>query len=203
MECLLHREATWERTFRFKQATGSWQSASRILRSRLETDHPRAPVEEVTLALSDLTGESGLQLGLTEDMRDSREQRLVEVDRRLRGHMNGGHALYRVVEVAPWHPAPEMRALRVPIDPVGTAGHRLALRARRRRGPGGADRRPAAVRLGGHWRRVADVEDTWSFDLWWMPRPLARTYHRIRVEDGSQLTLFRDRDEPRWYRQSA
>ena len=203
VECLLHREATWERTFRFKQAAGNWQSASRIVRSRLETDHPRAPVEEVTLALSDLTGESGLQLGLTEDMRDSREQRLVEVDRRLRGHMNGGHALYRVVEVAPWHPAPEMRALRVPIDPsgrqeIGSLSAPVAVAVRE-----GPDRQPAAVRLGGHWRRVADVEDTWSFDLWWMPRPLARTYHRIRVEDGSQLTLFRDRDEPRWYRQSA
>ena len=96
-----------------------------------------------------------------------------------------------------------MRALRVPIDPsgrqdIGSLSAPVAVAVRE-----GPDRRPAAVRLGGHWRRVADVEDTWSFDLWWMPRPLARTYHRIRVEDGSQLTLFRDRDEPRWYRQSA
>ena len=203
LECLLHRAATWERTFRFKQAAGSWQSASRILRSRLETAPPPAPVEEVTLALSDLTGESGLQLGLTEEMRDSRERRLVEVDRRLRGRMRGGHALYRAVEVAPWHPAPEMRTLRVPIDPsgrqeIGSLSAPVAVAVRE-----GPDRRPAAVRLGGHWRRVAGVEDTWSFDLWWMPRPLARTYHRVRLENGSQLTLFRDRDEPRWYRQSA
>ena len=96
-----------------------------------------------------------------------------------------------------------MRALRVPIDPsgrqdIGSLSAPVAVAVRE-----GPDRRPAAVRLGGHWRRVDDVEDTWSFDLWWMPRPLARTYHRIRVEDGSQLTLFRDRDEPRWYRQSA
>ena len=28
-------------------------------------------------------------------------------------------ALYRVVEVAPWHPAPEMRAVQTPLDPAG------------------------------------------------------------------------------------
>ena len=28
-------------------------------------------------------------------------------------------ALYRVVEVAPWHPAPEMRAVQTPLDPLG------------------------------------------------------------------------------------
>ena len=30
--------------------------------------------------------------------------------------MNGNHALYKVVDVAPWHPAPEMQAVQVPID---------------------------------------------------------------------------------------
>ncbi len=203
LECLLYREAAWERTFRFKQAAGNWRNASRILRSRLEADHPQAPIEEVALALSDLTGDSGLQLGLTDEMRDSRERRLVEVDRRLRGRMNGGHALYRVVEVAPWHPAPEMRALRVPIDPsgrqeIGSLAAPVAVAVREEAG-----RRPASVRLGGHWRRVTDIEDTWSFDLWWMPSPLTRTYHRARLDDGSQVTIFRDRGEPRWYRQSA
>ena len=169
----------------------------------MEADHPQAPIEEVTLALSGLTGESGLQLGLTDEMRDSRERRLVEVDRRLRGRMNGGHALYKVVEVAPWHPAPEMRVLRVPVDPsgrqeIGSLSAPVAVAVRE-----APDHRPQSVRLGGHWRRVSGIEDTWSFDLWWMPSPLTRTYHRVRLDDGSQTTLFRDRGEPRWYRQSA
>ncbi len=203
LECHLHRAATWERTFRFKQAAGRWDHAARVVRGGLETDHPQAPVEEVTLTLADLTGESGLQLGLIEEARDRRERRLIEVDRRVRSRMNGGHALYRVVEVAPWHPAPEMRALRVPIDPTGrqdigslSAPASVAVRE-------GSDHRPEAVRTGGRWRQVADVEDTWSFDLWWMPRPIARTYHRVRLDDGTGLTLFRDHAEPNWYRQGA
>ena len=31
--------------------------------------------------------------------------------------MNGLFPLHRVVEIAPWHPVPEMRALKVPLDP--------------------------------------------------------------------------------------
>ena len=203
LECILHRASTWVRTFRFKQPAGRCEQAARVVRSGLETDHPQAPVEEVTLSLSDLTGESGMQIGLIEEVRDRREQRLIEVDRRLRGRMNGAHALYRVVEVAPWHPAPEMRALRIPIDPA--AGQDMASLS----APVSTEVReshdslPEAVRTGGRWRQVADVEDTWSFDLWWLPRPLARTYHRVRLDDGTGLTLFRDHAEPRWYRQSA
>ena len=143
-----------------------------------------------------------MQLGLIEEARDRRERRLVEVDRRLRGRMDGAHALYRIIEVAPWHPAPEMRALRIPIDPAAgrdmaslSAPASIVVRA-------GGDHRPGAVRTGGRWRHVADIEDTWSFDLWWMPRPLERTYHRVRLNDGTGLTLFRDHAAPRWYRQS-
>lgn len=203
LECILSRTSAWARPFRFKHPAGRWEQAARVVRSGLEADHPRAPVEEVTLSLSDLTGESGMQLGLIEEARDRRERRLVEVDRRLRGRMNGAHALYRIVEVAPWHPAPELRALRIPLDPVAgqdmtslSAPASIVVREE-------GDNRPGAVRTGGRWRRVADVEDTWSFDLWWMPRPLARTYHRVRLDDGTGLTLFRDHAEPRWYRQSA
>ena len=203
LECILHRASTWERTFRFKHPAGRWEHAARVVRSGLEASHPQAPVEEVTLSLSDLTGESGMQLGLIEEVRDRRERRLIEVDRRLRGRMNGAHALFRVVEVAPWHPAPEMRALRVPIDPaarqdIASLSAPVSTEVRE-----GHDSRPEAVRAGGRWRQVADIEDTWSFDLWWMPRPLARTYHRVRLDDGTGLTLFRDHAETRWYRQSA
>ena len=110
---------TWEKSVRFKQPVGAWDRASPIIRSRLEVDHPRSPVEDVTLTLSGITGESGTQLGLLRDVRDDGLQRLVEADRRLRPLMDGGHALYRIAQVAPWHPAPEMRSLQTPIDPSG------------------------------------------------------------------------------------
>ncbi len=203
VECVLQRAPTWERTFRFKRPAVGWEQAARVVRSGLEAHHPPAPVEDVALTLSGLAGESGMQLGLIEEARDRRERHLVEVDRRLRDRAGGGHSLYRVVEVAPWHPAPEMRALRVPVDPaerrdMGSLAEPAPVAVRE--GPG---HRPRAVRSGGRWRRVAGIEDTWSFDLWWMPTPLARTYHRVRLDGGNVLTLFRDRDGARWHRQSA
>ena len=111
-------------------------------------------------------------------------------------------ALHRIVEVAPWHPAPEMRAVQVPIDPSGKDAMKplstpAAVAVRE-----GPDRQPAAVRLGERWRRVARIEDRWCFDLWWLPEPLTRTYYRVSAEDGRQVTLFRDQRGGRWYRQT-
>ena len=63
LECVLHRARPWDKQVNFKQAVGDWQRASRILRGQLEADHPRAPVEEVTLALSNITGGIGSAAG--------------------------------------------------------------------------------------------------------------------------------------------
>ena len=122
LECVLYKSYPWEKQVNFKQPAGDWQRASRIVRGQMEADHPRAPVEEVTLALSNITGESGVQLGLLPDAKHDREGRLAEAERQLQARMGGGPALYRVVEVAPWHPAPEMRAMQVPIDASGQGG---------------------------------------------------------------------------------
>ena len=203
LECRLSCPPQWEKEVHFKHGVGDWEQAAAIVRGRLEADHPRAPVEEVTLALSDLTGESGVQTGLFHELREDRRARLLETERRLVPRMDGKHALYRVVEVAPWHPAPEMRAFQVPLDPSGGDAIRpLSVPApvEVREGPGP---QPAAVRLGKHWRRVARVEDTWSFDLWWMPTPMTRIYYRVSLEDGRQSTLFHDRRDGRWYRQGS
>ena len=192
MECILYRAHPWEKDFRFRQAAGDWQGASRIIRGQLEADHPQAPVEEVTLALSRLTGESGTQLSLLADLRGDRERRLAEAERLLQARTGGRPTLYRVVEVAPWHPAPEMRAMQVPIDTAGTSGMKplsLPSPVTVREEP---DRQPAAVQLGERWQRVSRIEDLWCFDLWWMPQPLTRTYYRVAREDGG---------EDRWFRQ--
>ena len=110
---------SWETSVSFMEPAGTWERASAGVRSRLESDPPHIPVEDVTLTLSGLAGESGTQMGLLNDVRDDRRRRLVEVDRKLQPLMGGGPALHRIAEVAPWHPAPEMRALRVPVDPSG------------------------------------------------------------------------------------
>ncbi|MDE2682527.1 MAG: hypothetical protein OXI54_00035 [Chloroflexota bacterium] len=201
LECVLHQAAPWQKGFHFRRAVGDWQQASRILRGQLEADHPQAPVEEVALSLSGITGESGTQLSLLSDLRGDRERQLAEAERQLQARMGSRPALYRVVPVAPWHPAPELRAMQVPLDPSGAGEMRplsLPSPVSVREDPEGE---PAAVQLGQRWQRVARVEDRWCFDLWWMPQPMTRNYYRVGREDGGEVTLFRDQRENRWFRQ--
>ena len=193
----------WEKSVQFKQPVGAWERASAVVRSKLEADPPRNPVEDLTLTLSGLTGESGTQLGLLKDMSDDRNERLVEADRRLQPLMGGDHALHRVAEVAPWHPAPEMRALQVPIDPSARDSIRSLHTPRPVEVREGVEGEPVSILLKERWRNVASVQDTWVFDLWWLPEPVTRTYYRVRLEEGRQTTLFRDLGDGRWYRQSA
>ena len=196
LECSAFGVAPWWKTIPFKGGVGEWERASYIIRSRLEMDPPQAPAEDVTLTLSDFTGDSGAQLGLMPDVRESRQRQLLETERQLQARMNGRHALYRVVPVAPWHPAPEMRHLQVPLDPSG----KDAIKSLHRPTPvavqEGEDHDPLAVRLGKRWHRVAGIADRWTFDLWWFPHPLNRTYYRVDREDGGQVTLFRDETLP-------
>jgi len=71
--------------------------------------------------------------------------------------------------------------------------------------------RPAAVRAGddGAPRMVGAaaveaVREEWLVeDRWWTPRPLRRHYFELAMADGRALTVFRDPDAGRWYRQRA
>ncbi|MYB50483.1 MAG: hypothetical protein F4X72_14665 [Dehalococcoidia bacterium] len=192
----------WEKVVSFREPTGTWERAFSVVRSRMEADPPHLPVEDVILTLSNLTGESGTQMGLLKDAHDDTRRRLVEVDRRLQARM-GDHALHRIVEVAPWHPAPEMRALQVPIDPSGGD----AIRPLHQPSPvevrEGAKHVPVSVRVKKRWQRVARIQDSWTFDLWWLSKPVSRAYYRIDPGDGKLVTLFRDQGDDRWYRQAA
>ena len=116
LQCTAAGWQPWEKVVGFREPAGAWERASSAVRSQVEVDPPQIPVDDVTLTLSGFTGEASAQVSLLRDVHDGRRRRLVEVERRLRERMNG-HQLHRVVEVAPWHPAPEMRAVQVPIDP--------------------------------------------------------------------------------------
>ena len=203
LACLLHGTPPWEKAFHLRQGVGSWEGASRVVRRQLEDDHPEAPVEELLLELSGLGEGTGEQAGLFPDVREGRERRLAEVERQLQERLDGGPALYRMAPIAPWHPAPEMRVLQVPLDPSGRDAIRptaLPTPVTVEEGPDGL---PVAVRLERGWQRVASIEDRWNFDLWWLPAPMSRAYYRISREDGRQVTLFRDQREERWYQQAC
>jgi hypothetical protein len=51
---------------------------------------------------------------------------------------------------------------------------------------------------------VEAVREEWLVeDRWWTPRPLRRHYFELALADGRALTVFRDADDGRWYRQRA
>ena len=195
--------ADWTRSVRFKEPVASWERASAQVRAIVEAHPPEAPIEDLTLALGDLSGESGRQLGLLDDARDRRRDRIMETERKLRSLMKGAPALHKVVEVAPWHPIPELRALRVPID-ADDGGALLPFHE-----PTPVDvreseaHRPLAVRLKSGWRGVSAIDDLWSFDLWWLPEPVTRSYFCVTDGEGLRLTLFRDERAGLWYRQPS
>ena len=192
----------WELRVTFRVQVTRWERASESLRERIGRRPPPYPIDDLSLVLSDLTGEPGIQGGLLRDARESGIKTLVETDRRLRSRMDGAPALYRGVEVAPWHPAPEMRSLLVPVDPLVSG----AVRALRQPTPVEARESaqvPTAARIGGEWRRIARIEERWKFDLWWLPQPMSRSYYRVESSDGSLHTLFRDETTGRWFSQAA
>ena len=210
LECPVYRSAPWEKTVNFQEGVGQWERASFIVRSRLEAEPPAVPVDGLCLTLSRFTGESGSQLGMLPDVRENRRGHLMEAERRLQARSAGSPSLYRVVEVAPWHPAPEMRAVQTPLDPLGgglrpllspepvmVREDRSGLPEAIRQGTG--SKRDGSKKDG--WQQVARIEDSWTFDLWWLPKPLTRTYYRVERESGGQVTLFRDQHEECWYQQ--
>ena len=201
LECTVSAAPPWTHTTHFKENVPGWERAAFIVNHRVERNPPHAPVEAVKLVLFDFTAAMGVQLSLLPNPREDRERRLLEAERCLRFRMQGRRALYRVVTVAPWHPAPERRALQIPIDPAGKDAIKplvLPVPVRVREGP---DRQPLAVYLRRQWCPVARIDDRWSFDLWWLPEPLTRTYYRVNPGDGRQLTVFRNHRNSRWYRQ--
>ncbi len=201
----------WTLPVAFKEPVGRWEGAAALVRNRIELEPPQIPVEDVTLTLSDFRGGTGMQMGLFEDVKETAGRRLMEMEKRLQVRMNGNHVLHRIAEVAPWHPAPEMRALQIPIDPAKREDIRplhAPARVEVREGSGGE---PAEVQLGKRWRRVARVADRWTFDLWWLAQPITRAYYRVGLAENGhaggngdgQVTLFRDEREGGWYRQNG
>ena len=196
----------WKLHVRFRTPAERWERAAELMRERIETEPPSHPIDDLSLTLSDLGGETGIQAGLIRDARESGREALVGVDRRLSSRFGGGRALHRAVEVAPWHPAPEMRSLLVPIDPLASdsvrALHMPAPAEVRETGIEG-EHRPESLLRDGNWRPIQRIDERWKFDLWWLQRPMTRSYYRVESADGSLLTLFRDEVTDRWYTQTA
>jgi hypothetical protein len=63
---------------------------------------------------------------------------------------------------------------------------------------------PRVIKVNGHWRRVISIADLCNVDEeWWRERPIVRMYYRVNLENGRQITVFRDMLDGAWYRQNA
>jgi hypothetical protein len=63
---------------------------------------------------------------------------------------------------------------------------------------------PRAIKMKGRWCRVVSIDDLCNVDEeWWRERPIVRMYYRVNMEDGRQITVFRDMLDGAWYRQNA
>jgi hypothetical protein len=67
-----------------------------------------------------------------------------------------------------------------------------------------AHQTPRVIKVNGRWRRVISIDDLCNVDEeWWRERPIVRMYYRVNLENGSQITVFRDMLNGTWYRQNA
>ena len=63
---------------------------------------------------------------------------------------------------------------------------------------------PRVIKIRGRWHRVVSIVDVCNVDEeWWRERPIIRMYYRVNLENGSQITVFRDMLDGAWYRQNA
>lgn len=63
-------------------------------------------------------------------------------------------------------------------------------------------KRLKSYRTEGQWRQVLAVLDTWRIDdEWWRKQPVSRMYHRVILEGGTMVSLFKDLASGDWYSQ--
>ena len=116
LRALLGDGTSWEWLSTFKEALASRDAAYRALKSRLQLPGalPLAPIEELSLELMGLTGETGKQPSLFSAHARQLSQ-VAEAARQLRTRY-GYVPLYHAVEVEPWSRLPERRWTLVPCD---------------------------------------------------------------------------------------
>ena len=115
IEGRLMNRPPWRKTFAFKTPVGARDKALSTIESWLETVQLPGPLEDLSLTISGVTGDSGMQSSLLPDVR-KREQ-LRETMRQLETRLRTKPPVYRVVELEPWSRIPERRLALVQFEP--------------------------------------------------------------------------------------
>ena len=106
--------APWQHDVLFKSPVGDRSRAYFVIKSRLEFLTLPGPLEDVSIAFKNLTGEAGRQESLFHDLR--RRDQLRDTVAQLE-IVYGHNPIYQVREVEPWSRIPERRRALVPFVP--------------------------------------------------------------------------------------
>lgn len=104
----------WMRHLVFREPVGGPQKAVRLIGEALRGQPPSGSLEDLSLQLSDITGESGRQLSIWSDLRkqDNLREALAQLEAR-----TGDPSVYIMRRLEPWSPLPEERTALVPYVP--------------------------------------------------------------------------------------
>jgi hypothetical protein len=109
------RAPEWVRHMVFKQPIGDRRRATDLVRGALTNQPPPGPLEDLSVTLSELTGEAGRQESLFADVR--RHENLREAIQQVEARLGKGTHLFSIRELEPWSALPEERMSLVPYGP--------------------------------------------------------------------------------------
>lgn len=109
------RRPAWQRQVSFKEAAGSPRAAMPAMKRAFNLFPPPGPLEDLSLTLSDITGEAGKQASLFVDVR--KQDQLREVIGQLEARLGARPPIYQFRDAEPWSRIPERRKVLVEYSP--------------------------------------------------------------------------------------
>ena len=115
LEAKVMLNTPWVRNVVFRNAVGNKKMASSALHAALTNIALPGPLEDLSLTLSGLTGESGIQTSLFSNVR--RQKQLREIIRHMEARFRTNPPIFKVKDIEPWSRIPERRQSLVQFDP--------------------------------------------------------------------------------------
>lgn len=115
MEASVMNRAPWTKHVVFKSPVDSREKAIFALKNTLEGIELPGALEDLTLILSEATGQSGIQSSLFEDVR--KQEQLREMMSHLHVRLRVKPPIYKIMEVEPWSRIPERKQALVQFTP--------------------------------------------------------------------------------------
>ena len=109
------RHPTWQKQFTFKDPTPNVKKAYQIIKNSFDNIKIPGPLEDITLSISGLSGESGIQTSLLTDIR--KRAQLREMMNLLESQLGHKPPIYQVKDIEPWSRTPERRQVLTTFEP--------------------------------------------------------------------------------------